>query len=73
MGFCLGLELTRLQTMVEKDLEIQLGRPIFNDNLWKCLLVDFFLIQLIIGPFVVALWRGVSRKLFFKTGIWRLC
>ena len=57
MVFC--QKLTRLRTMVEKDLEIQLGRPIFNDNLWKCLLVDFFLIQLIIGPFVVALWRGI--------------
>ena len=47
-----------LKILVEQDLAIHMGRPVNNPNLWKCLVVDFLLIQLIIGPFTVCIWRG---------------
>ena len=27
-------------------------------HLWTCLLLDFLLVQVVIGPFTVAIWRG---------------
>lgn len=35
-----------------------MGRPIFNKHLWVCLVLDFFLVQIVIGPFTVFIWRG---------------
>ena len=26
--------------------------------LWTCLVLDFLLVQIVIGPFTVAIWRG---------------
>ena len=30
----------------------------FFRYLWTCLVLDFLLVQIVIGPFTVAIWRG---------------
>ena len=61
-----------LRQLVEEDIAKQMGRPIHNKYtpsvitiftnlvryLWTCLLLDFLLVQIVIGPFTVAIWRG---------------
>ena len=47
-----------LKQLVEDDLAKHMGRRIYNNHLWTCLLVDFLLIQLVVGPFTVCIWRG---------------
>ena len=49
---------SELKELIEEDLQKQIGRPIFNKHLWTCLVLDFFLIQFLIGPFTVCIWRG---------------
>ena len=64
---------TVLRQLVEEDIAKQMGRPIHNKYtpsiitiaitnlvryLWTCLLLDFLLVQIVIGPFTVAIWRG---------------
>jgi hypothetical protein len=53
-----GGGLTVLRRLVEEDIQKQMGRPIHNRHLWKCLILDFLLVQVVIGPFTVAIWRG---------------
>ena len=63
---------TVLRQLVEEDIAKQLG-PIHNKYatiisivtitnlaryLWTCLVLDFLLVQIVIGPFTVAIWRG---------------
>ena len=61
-----------LRQLVEEDIAKQMGKPIHNryhnvqvlpfNNLlrylWTCLVLDFLLVQIVIGPFTVAIWRG---------------
>ena len=61
-----------LRQRVEEDIAKQMGKPIHNryhnvqvlpfNNLlrylWTCLVLDFLLVQIVIGPFTVAIWRG---------------
>ena len=64
---------TVLRQLVEEDIAKQMGRPIRNKYiitiaillftnlvryLWTCLVLDFLLVQIVIGPFTVAIWRG---------------
>ena len=64
---------TVLRQLVEDDIAKQMGRPINNRYLtiisiatitnlarylWTCLVLDFLLVQIVIGPFTVAIWRG---------------
>ena len=51
-----------LKLLVEDDLAKHMGRRIYNNNLWICLLVDFLLIQLVVGPFTVCIWRGAWKS-----------
>ena len=48
----------RLNVLVHNDLEKMMGRAFHNRHLWLCLLADFLLIQLVIGPSNVLVWRG---------------
>ena len=60
---------SELKILIEDDLRKHMGRPIYNDHLWKCLVVDFVLIQFVIGPFTVCVWRGAWEFydwLFYK-------
>jgi len=50
--------LSELKLLIEEDLKKQMGKQIINDHLWTCLIVDFLLIQFVIGPFTVCVWRG---------------
>ena len=50
-----------LKKLIEQDLEKHMSRPVINRYLWICLLTDFLLIQFIIGPFTVCIWRGAWR------------
>ena len=61
-----------LRQRVEEDIAKQMGKPIHNRYynvqvfpfinllryLWTCLVLDFLLVQIVIGPFTVAIWRG---------------
>lgn len=47
-----------LKLLIEKDMEVLLGKPIKTKRFWTWLTADFFLIQLIIGPFTVLVWWG---------------
>ena len=61
-----------LRQLVEEDIAKQMGKPIHNRYhnvqvlpfinllryLWTCLVLDFLLVQIVIGPFTVAIWRG---------------
>ena len=51
-----------LKELVEDDLAKHMGRRIYNNHLWTCLLVDFLLIQLVVGPFTVCIWRGAWKS-----------
>ena len=47
-----------VKKVVEDDLEKMMGKPVINKKLWVWLVVDFFIIQLFIGPCNVLIWRG---------------
>ena len=48
----------KLKNLVEDDLAKMMGKPVINKKLWLWMVVDFFLIQLLIGPCNVLIWRG---------------
>jgi hypothetical protein len=48
----------KLKKLVEDDLAKMMGRPVITKKLWQWMVVDFFLIQLLIGPCNVLIWRG---------------
>ena len=48
----------KLKKLVENDLSKMMGKPVTNKRLWLWMVVDFFLIQLFIGPCNVLIWRG---------------
>ena len=45
-----------LRELIEIDMARQLGKPINIKRFWTWLIIDFFFIQLIVGPFTVSVW-----------------
>ena len=45
-----------LRHLIEIDMQRQLGKPIMIKRFWTWLIIDFFFIQLIVGPFTVSVW-----------------
>ena len=54
MGF-----LKHFRELVEDDLNKGMGKPVINKNLWFCMLLDFLLIQFILGPCNCFVWIGL--------------
>jgi len=48
----------KLKQLVEDDHAKMIGKPVINRKMWLWMVLDFFLIQLIIGPCSVLIWRG---------------
>ena len=48
----------QLRKLIEDDLAKMMGKPVINKTLWLWMVVDFFMIQLFIGPCNVLIWRG---------------
>ena len=52
----------KLKSVIFLDLQNHFGRKVSHDKLFSCLIYDFLLGQLVIGPLFVITWRGTWQN-----------